>query len=141
VPKVALLSHSSFGASDSESARKMRRALAMIRARDPALEIDGEMHADAALVEAIRNQAVPDSTLHGAANLLIMPGLDAANIGFTLLKAAADGLAVGPILLGLSQPIHVVVQSVTARGIFNLSALAVSAKVNPSHEVGEVEAP
>ena len=141
VPKVALLSHSSFGASDSDSARKMRRALAMIRARDPALEIDGEMHADAALVEAIRNQAVPDSTLHGAANLLIMPGLDAANIGFTLLKAAADGLAVGPILLGLSQPIHVVVQSVTARGIFNLSALAVSTKLNLAHEVGEVEAP
>ena len=127
-PKAALLSHSSFGASDSESARKMRRALAMIRARDPALEIDGEMHADAALVEAIRNQAVPDSTLHGAANLLIMPGLDAANIAFTLLKAAADGLAVGPILLGMSQPIHVLVPSVTARGIFNLSALAAAQK-------------
>ena len=95
-PKAALLSHSSFGASDSESARKMRRALAMIRARDPALEIDGEMHADAALVEAIRNQAVPDSRLHGAANLLIMPSLDAANIAFNLLKAAADGLAGRP---------------------------------------------
>ena len=127
-PKAALLSHSSFGASDSGSARKMRHALAMIRARDPALEIDGEMHADAALVETIRNQAVPDSPLHGAANLLIMPGLDAANISFTLLKAAADGLAVGPILLGLSQPIHVLVPSVTARGIFNLSALAVAQK-------------
>ncbi|HTW68324.1 MAG TPA: NADP-dependent malic enzyme [Acetobacteraceae bacterium] len=127
-PKAALLSHSSFGASDSESARKMRRALAMIRARDPALEIDGEMHADAALVEAIRNHAVPDSTLHGAANLLIMPGLDAANIAFNLLKAAADGLAVGPILLGLSQAIHVLVPSVTARGIFNLSALAAAQK-------------
>ena len=125
-PKAALLSHSSFGASDTESARKMRRALEMIRARDPALEIDGEMHADAALVETIRNQAVPDSTLHGAANLLIMPGLDAANIAFTLLKAAADGLAVGPMLLGLSRPIHVLVPSVTARGIFNLSALAVA---------------
>jgi malate dehydrogenase (oxaloacetate-decarboxylating)(NADP+) len=126
-PKAALLSHSSFGASDSESARKMRRALAMIHARDPALEVDGEMHADAALVEAIRNRAVPDSRLHGAANLLIMPSLDAANIAFNLLKAAADGLAVGPILLGMSQPIHVLVPSVTARGIVNLSALAVSA--------------
>jgi malate dehydrogenase (oxaloacetate-decarboxylating)(NADP+) len=126
-PKAALLSHSSFGASDSESARKMRRALAMIHARDPALEIDGEMHADAALVESIRNQAVPDSTLRGAANLLIMPSLDAANIAFNLLKAAADGLSVGPILLGMSQPIHVLVPSVTARGIVNLSALAVSA--------------
>ena len=126
-PKAALLSHSSFGASDSESARKMRRALAMIHAGDPALEIDGEMHADAALVESIRNQAVPDSTLRGAANLLIMPSLDAANIAFNLLKAAADGLSVGPILLGMSQPIHVLVPSVTARGIVNLSALAVSA--------------
>ncbi|HUB11396.1 MAG TPA: NADP-dependent malic enzyme [Acetobacteraceae bacterium] len=127
VPKAALLSHSSFGASDSESARKMRHALAMIRARDPALEIDGEMHADAALVETVRSQAVPDSTLHGAANLLIMPSLDAANIAFTLLRAAADGLAVGPILLGMSRPIHVLVPSVTARGIVNLSALAVAA--------------
>jgi malate dehydrogenase (oxaloacetate-decarboxylating)(NADP+) len=126
VPKAALLSHSSFGASDTESARKMRRALPMIRARDPGLEIDGEMHADAALVEAIRDHAVPDSRLHGAANLLIMPSLDAANIAFNLLKAAADGLAVGPILLGMSQPIHVLVPSVTARGIFNLSALAVA---------------
>ena len=126
-PKAALLSHSSFGASDSDSARKMRRALAMIRARDPALEIDGEMHADAALVESIRDHAVPDSTLRGAANLLIMPSLDAANIAFNLLKAAADGLPVGPMLLGMSKPIHVLVPSVTARGIVNLSALAVSA--------------
>jgi malate dehydrogenase (oxaloacetate-decarboxylating)(NADP+) len=127
VPKAALLSHSNFGASDTDSARKMRRALAMIHARDPGLEVDGEMHADAALVEAIRNRAVPDARLHGAANLLIMPSLDAANIAFNLLKAAADGLAVGPILLGMSQPIHVLVPSVTARGIVNLSALAVSA--------------
>jgi malate dehydrogenase (oxaloacetate-decarboxylating)(NADP+) len=124
-PKAALLSHSSFGASDSESARKMRRALAMIRARVPHLEIDGEMHADAALIEAIRDKAVPDSRLSGTANLLIMPNLDAANIAFNLLKAAADGLPVGPILLGMSKPIHVVVPSVTARGMVNLSALAV----------------
>jgi malate dehydrogenase (oxaloacetate-decarboxylating)(NADP+) len=124
-PKAALLSHSSFGASDSESARKMRRALAMIRARDPELEIDGEMHADAALVEVIRDAAVPDSRLRGAANLLIMPSLDAANIAFNLLKAAGDGLPVGPILLGMAKPIHVLVPSVTARGIVNLSALAV----------------
>jgi malate dehydrogenase (oxaloacetate-decarboxylating)(NADP+) len=119
------VSHSSFGASDSESARKMRRALGMIRARAPRLEIDGEMHADAALVETIRERAVLDSALSGSANLLIMPTLDAANISFNLLKAAADGLPVGPILLGMSKPIHVVVPSVTARGIVNLSALAV----------------
>jgi malate dehydrogenase (oxaloacetate-decarboxylating)(NADP+) len=123
-PKVALLSHSNFGASDSDSARKMRHALAMIRARAPALEVDGEMHGDSALVEAIRDRAVPDGRLRGTANLLIMPSIDAANISFNLLRAASDGLSVGPILLGMSKPIHVVVPSVTARGIVNLSALA-----------------
>jgi malate dehydrogenase (oxaloacetate-decarboxylating)(NADP+) len=125
VPKAALLSHSSFGASDSYSARKMRAALKLIRSRAPDLQIDGEMHADAALSEAIRNRTVPDSRLEGRANLLIMPTLDAANIAFTLLKTAADGLPIGPILLGMSKPVHVLVPSVTARGIVNLSALAV----------------
>ncbi|MFL5251296.1 MAG: NADP-dependent malic enzyme [Rhodopila sp.] len=124
-PKAALVSHSSFGASDSVSARKMRQALTMIRARAPGLEVDGEMHADAALVQAIRDRAVPNSRLTGTANLLIMPNLDAANIAFNLLKAAADGLPIGPVLLGMSKPIHVLVPSVTARGILNLSALAV----------------
>jgi malate dehydrogenase (oxaloacetate-decarboxylating)(NADP+) len=125
VPKAALVSHSSFGSSSSASAHKMRDALALIRARAPELEIDGEMHADAALVQAIRDRAVPDCRLEGAANLLIMPNLDSANIAYNLLKAAADGLPIGPILLGMSKPIHVVVPSVTARGIVNLSALAV----------------
>jgi malate dehydrogenase (oxaloacetate-decarboxylating)(NADP+) len=124
-PKAALVSHSSFGASDTDSARKMRRALAMIRERAPELEIDGEMHADAALVQSIRSAAVPDSRLTGTANLLIMPNLDSANIGFNLLKAAADGLPIGPVLLGMTRPIHVLVPAVTARGIVNLSALAV----------------
>jgi malate dehydrogenase (oxaloacetate-decarboxylating)(NADP+) len=123
-PKAALLSHSSFGASNSPAARKMRHALALIRHRAPDLEIDGEMHADAALASAIRERAVPDSRLRGTANLLIMPNLDAANISFNLLKAAADGLPVGPLLLGMSRPIHVVVPSVTARGIVNISAIA-----------------
>ena len=123
-PKAALLSHSSFGASHSPAARKMRHALALIRERAPELEIDGEMHADAALSEAIRDRAVPDSRLDGTANLLIMPNLDAANIAFNLLKAAADGLPVGPLLLGMSKPIHVMVPSVTARGIVNVSAIA-----------------
>ncbi|MCX7378665.1 MAG: NADP-dependent malic enzyme [Alphaproteobacteria bacterium] len=123
-PKAALLSHSSFGGSNAPSARKMREALALIRKRAPDLEVDGEMHADAALVELIRNRAVPDSRLTGTANLLIMPNLDAANIAFNLLKAAADALPVGPMLLGMSKPIHVVTQSVTARGIVNVSAIA-----------------
>jgi malate dehydrogenase (oxaloacetate-decarboxylating)(NADP+) len=124
VPKAALVSHSSFGASASASARKMRAALALLRVQAPELEVDGEMHADAALSEAIRARAVPDSRLTGSANLLIMPTLDAANISFTLLKAAAEGLVIGPILLGMSQPLEVLVESVTARGIVNVSALA-----------------
>jgi len=124
-PKVALLSHSDFGASNSPSARKMRAALALIRAQNPELEVDGEMHADAALSEAIRDRVMPDSTLSGVANLLIMPNLDAANIAFNLVKAAADGLPVGPLLLGMSKPAHVLVPSVTARGIVNMTALAV----------------
>ncbi len=123
-PKAALLSHSSFGGSNAPSARKMREALGLIRKRAPDLEVDGEMHADAALVELIRNRAVPDSRLTGTANLLIMPNLDAANIAFNLLKAAADALPVGPMLLGMSKPIHVVTPSVTARGIVNVSAIA-----------------
>ncbi len=123
-PKVALVSHSSFGASKSGPARKMRQAMALLRARAPDLEFDGEMHADAALSQAIRERAVPDGRLSGSANLLVMPTLDAANIAFNLLKAAADALAVGPLLLGMSKPIHVLAQSVTARGIVNISAVA-----------------
>ncbi len=121
-PRAALLSHSNFGSSDSASARKMRHALGLIRAAAPELEVDGEMQADTALSEALRSRTVPDSRLSGSANLLIMPTLDAANISYSLLKAAAEGLQVGPILLGVSRPIHVLTQSVTARGIANLSA-------------------
>jgi malate dehydrogenase (oxaloacetate-decarboxylating)(NADP+) len=123
-PKAALLSHSSFGSSDSPTARKMRQALALIRDQAPELEIDGEMHADAALSEAIRARLVPDGRLTGAANLLVMPGLDAAHIAFNVLKLAADGLPVGPLLLGMAKPVHVLSPSVTARGILNVSALA-----------------
>ena len=124
VPKVALVSHSSFGASNSPSARKMRQALALIRAANPSLEVDGEMHGDAALSEAIRDRVMPASTLSGVANLLVFPNLDAANIAFNLVKAAADGLPIGPLLLGMSKPAHVLVPSVTARGIVNMTALA-----------------
>ncbi len=123
-PKVALLSHSNFGASSSPSARKMRHALGLIREQNPDLEVDGEMHADAALVEQIRAQALPDSTLSGTANLLIFPNIDAANIAFNLVKASGEGVTVGPILLGLDKPLHIAVPSVTARGIVNISAVA-----------------
>ena len=123
-PKVALLSHSSFGASGAPSARKMREALKLIRAADPDLEVDGEMHGDAAIVEAIRAKAVPDPKLEGMANLLVFPNIDSANIAFNLVKAVSDGLQVGPMLLGMNKPIHVLVPSVTARGIANLAAVA-----------------
>jgi len=123
-PKVALLSHSNFGASNSPSARKMRQAVALIRAENPELEIDGEMHADAALVEQIRAQAIPDSTLTGTANLLVMPNIDSANIAYNLVKASGEGVTVGPLLLGLARPLHIAVPSVTARGIVNISAVA-----------------
>jgi malate dehydrogenase (oxaloacetate-decarboxylating)(NADP+) len=124
-PKVALLSHSNFGSLDSESARKMRRALAMIRERAPDLEVDGEMHADAALSAAIRARILPNSTLSGEANLLIFPTLDAANIAFNLVKQVTNSVAVGPVLIGPAKPAHIVTPSITARGIVNLSALAV----------------
>ena len=123
-PRVALLSHSSFGASQAPSARKMREALQLIRTAAPELEVDGEMHADAALVPAIRERAVHDSPLTESANLLVMPNLDSANITYNLVKAAADGLQLGPLLLGMRKPIHVLVPSVTARGIANLTAVA-----------------
>ena len=125
-PKAALLSHSSFGTADSPTARKMRKAMALLRDARPDFELDGEMHADAALSEALRGRLVSHSPLTGSANLLVMPTLDAANIALTLLSAATEGLLVGPLLLGVSQPVHVMVPSVTARGIVNMTALAVA---------------
>ncbi|HEY9549150.1 MAG TPA: phosphate acyltransferase, partial [Kiloniellaceae bacterium] len=125
VPKVALLSHSSFGSSNSPSAQKMRKALAILHRRSPDLEVEGEMHADAALNEAIRENIFPNSKLKGTANLLVMPTLDAANISFNLVKVLGEGLSVGPILLGVAAPAHILTPSVTARGIVNMSAVAV----------------
>jgi malate dehydrogenase (oxaloacetate-decarboxylating)(NADP+) len=124
-PKLALLSHSSFGASDAASARKMREALSLIRARAPQLEVEGEMHGDAAISEEIRARIFPNSRLKGSANLLVMPTLDAANIAFNLLKTLGDGQPIGPILLGLAAPAHILTPSVTVRGLVNMSAVAV----------------
>jgi malate dehydrogenase (oxaloacetate-decarboxylating)(NADP+) len=124
-PKVALLSHSNFGSSDTASARKMREVLARLRERAPELEVEGEMHGDAAISEEIRSRIFPNSRLKGAANLLVLPTLDAANIAFNLLKTLGDGLHVGPILLGMAKPAHVVTPSVTVRGLVNMSAVAV----------------
>lgn len=134
--RAALLSHSNFGAAASPSARKMRAALALIREQAPDLEIDGEMHADAALSEALRNRFVTNSRLKGSANLLVMPSLDAANIGVTLLAAAAEALTVGPILLGMSKPLQVLVPTVTARAIINLTAIAVAEAASSGRQAG-----
>ena len=126
VPKVALLSHSSFGTSNAPSAQKMRSALALIQARAPELPIEGEMHGDAALSEGLRMATFPRSRLKGDANLLIMPTLDAANIAFNLLKTAAgDGITIGPILLGAARPAHILTPSATVRRIVNMTALTV----------------
>ncbi|ACI97845.1 NADP-dependent malic enzyme [Rhodospirillum centenum] len=124
-PKVALLSHSNFGSHNDASAVKMREALREIEQRCPGLEVEGEMHADAALSEEIRLRIFPNSRLKGQANLLIMPSRDAANIAFNLVKVLGEGLAVGPVLLGASRPVHILTPSVTVRGIVNMSALAV----------------
>jgi len=124
-PKVALLSNSSFGSRQTGSADKMQQALRLIQARAPNLEVEGEMHADAALSAEVRQRLFPNSRLKGSANLLIMPSLDAANISFNLLKEAGNGLAVGPILLGAARACHILTPSVTARGIVNMSAVAV----------------
>ena len=125
-PKVALLSHSSFGGHDTPTAEKMRALLARLRDVAPELEVEGEMHGDAALDEQIRAQVFPNSRLKGQANLLIMPNLDAANIAFNLLKVAAgDNLTVGPILLGSRKPAHILTPTATVRRIVNVTALAV----------------
>jgi len=125
-PKVALLSHSTFGTQDTPTSLKMREVLAALNQRAPELEVEGEMHGDAALDEAIRSKAFPSSRLKGQANLLIMPTLDAANISFNLLKVAAgDNLTVGPILLGAARPVNILTPTATVRRIVNMTALTV----------------
>ncbi|WP_374576666.1 NADP-dependent malic enzyme [Phenylobacterium sp.] len=128
-PKVALLSHSSFGSSNSPSARKMRQALAIVRELAPGLAVDGEMHGDAALSEAVRGRYISSGPLDGDANLLIAPSLDAANIALTLVSGVTEGIAVGPLLLGLSRPLHVLSPATTARGVVNMTALVASQSV------------
>jgi malate dehydrogenase (oxaloacetate-decarboxylating)(NADP+) len=125
-PNVALLSHSNFGSSNSVSARKMRKACEILHATSPDLNVDGEMHGDAALSVEMRDKLHPDSRLKGEANLLVMPNLDAANISFNLMKMAnGDGVSVGPILLGAAKPVHIVTPSATVRRLVNMTALAV----------------
>jgi len=123
-PKVALLSHSSFGSSNHPQAKKMQQALRRINELAPELEVEGEMHGDAALSEEVRLAAFPNSRLKGEANLLIMPTIDAANISFNLMKVSGGGnVTLGPILLGVSRPVHILTPSATVRRIVNMVAL------------------
>jgi malate dehydrogenase (oxaloacetate-decarboxylating)(NADP+) len=132
VPNVALLSRSNFGSGSSASAVKMRKALDLIRIKAPDLEIDGEMHGDCALDEALRLKILPTSTLRGSANLLVCPNVEAGNIAYNLLKTAAGGnVAVGPFLLGVNGPAHILTSSATVRRIVNMTALTV---VRANHE-------
>jgi len=125
-PRVALLSHSSFGSARTASAAKMRQALGLIQARAPDLEAEGEMQGDAALNKGILDAVFPGSNLSGEANLLVMPNLDAANITFNVLKAVAgQGITVGPILLGAAKPVHILEPTSTVRRITNMTALTV----------------
>ena len=125
-PKVAMLSHSNFGASQSASARKMAEATALFHARAPAIEADGEMHGDGALSAEIRSRFEPESRLTGEANVLVMPNLDAANISYSLLKmTGGEGITIGPILLGTARPVHVLTTTATVRRIVNMTALVV----------------
>ncbi|MFO8004852.1 NADP-dependent malic enzyme [Thioalkalivibrio sp.] len=125
-PKVALLSHSNFGSVPSEAARKMSRARALLEQMDPNLEVDGEMHPDAALKPEIRDRIFPGCRLQGEANLLVMPNIDAANIAFNLIKATSgQGASVGPILLGSARPVHILTETASVRRLVNMTALAV----------------
>jgi malate dehydrogenase (oxaloacetate-decarboxylating)(NADP+) len=123
-PRIALVSHSNFGTASDPSARKMRDALELINRRAPDLEVEGEMHADAALSKPLLNRIFPDARLSAEANLLIMPNLDAANATFNALKiVAGQGISVGPILLGAAKPVHILTPTATVRGIVNMTAL------------------
>ena len=124
-PKIALVSHSDFGSDDSPSACKMRAALAILRATSPDLEVDGEMQADSALSEVVRDRILPNSSLRGEANILVMPNIEAANIASQLTKVMGDALSIGPILIGAAQPAHILTPTTTARGILNMTAFAV----------------
>ena len=133
-PKAALLSRSNFGSGSSASGSKMQKALEIIRAKAPDLEVDGEMHGDCALSEALRLRILPSSTLKGAANLLVCPNVDSGNIAYNLLKTAAGGnVAVGPFLLGANAPVHILTTSATVRRIVNMTALTVVEANDPRH--------
>ena len=132
-PQIGLISHSNFGSRDNDSSRKMRRARELIIERYPHLPVEGEMHPDAAVSQSIRDRIYPDSAFRGAANLMVMPDLDAANIAYNMVKVFGDGLPVGPILVGLNKPAHVMTEAVTVRGIVNMCAVAAAEAIDLKH--------
>ena len=123
-PKIALLSHSNFGSHDSADAIKMRQVRQLLLARNPRLNVDGEMQGDTAWDEALRERLLPGSTLKGRANLFVLPNLEAANIAYNLVRVFTDGVAIGPVLMGLSKPVHILTSSATPRRIMNMTAIA-----------------
>jgi malate dehydrogenase (oxaloacetate-decarboxylating)(NADP+) len=123
-PKVAFISHSNFGSSDTASSQKMREALSLFEAAHPEVEAEGEMHADAAFNPVLRSRIFPNSRLTGVANLLVMPNLEAAHIAFNAVKGMSGGISIGPLLLGLAKPVHILTSSITPRGVLNMTALA-----------------
>jgi malate dehydrogenase (oxaloacetate-decarboxylating)(NADP+) len=135
-PKVALLSHSNWGSHENPSAAKMRRVFELVRAQQPKLEIDGEMQADSALNEEIRARIFPTSPLRGQANVFVFPNLDAANIAYNMVRQMTDGVAIGPILMGVSKPAHILTPASTVRRVVNISAIAcVEAQIRAPREV------
>jgi malate dehydrogenase (oxaloacetate-decarboxylating)(NADP+) len=123
-PRVALLSHSNFGSHTTPSSQKMRRVLEIVRAQDPSLEIDGEMQADTALNEAVRARIFPGSNLTGQANVFVCPNMDAANIAYNMVRHMTEGVAIGPILMGISKPAHILTPVSTVRRVVNMTAIA-----------------
>jgi malate dehydrogenase (oxaloacetate-decarboxylating)(NADP+) len=123
-PKVALLSHSNYGSHDNPSAAKMRKVYQILRARYPKLEMDGEMQADTAWDEVLRQRMFPHTTLTGRANLFVLPNLDAANITYNMVRVMTDGVAIGPILMGVDKPAHILTPASTARRVVNMTAVA-----------------
>ncbi len=135
LPKAALLSNSNFGTNDLPSALKMRAALRLLNERAPDLIVDGEMHADTAISEELRNKVFPNSVLRGQANLLVMPNVESAHIAYGLLKTLGGGISVGPILLGAKKPVHIMTSSTSVRSIFNMTAIAVAEAKNEEQAV------
>jgi malate dehydrogenase (oxaloacetate-decarboxylating)(NADP+) len=134
-PKVALLSHSNYGSHDNPSAAKMRKVRQIVKQRQPKLEIDGEMQADTAWDDVLRKRIFPNATLHGRANLFVLPNLDAANITYNMVRVMTDGVAIGPILMGLDKPAHILTPASTPRRVVNMTAIAaVDAQIRASRE-------